>query len=158
MLTPKKTKYRYNHYPKYEGHAKGNQEVSFGDYGLQAQKGTYISNRAIEAGRKVISPFVKKTGKMWIRIFPHWGKTKKPLEVRMGSGKGSIESWEAVVKAGTIIFEVQGLPKDIAYKVLKKASDKLPKPKKDDDGAKNLKYYKIVEMKNLNITQKNDHE
>ena len=157
MLIPKKTKYRYNHYPKYEGPAKGNQEVSFGNYGLQAQKGTYISSRAIEAGRKVISPSVKRTGKMWIRIFPHWGKTKKPLEVRMGSGKGSIESWEAVVKAGTIIFEVQGLPKDIAYKVLKKAGDKLPKPKKDDDDKK-VKCYKVVEMKNLNITQKNDNE
>jgi large subunit ribosomal protein L16 len=64
MLIPKKTKYRYNHYPKYEGHAKGNQEVSFGDYGLQVQEGTYISNRAIEAARKVISPYTKKSGKM----------------------------------------------------------------------------------------------
>ncbi|CAI2190788.1 6719_t:CDS:2, partial [Funneliformis geosporum] len=111
----------------YEGHAKGNQEVNFGDYGLQAQEGTYISNRAIEAGRKVISPFVKKTGKMWIRVFPQLGKTKKPLEVRMGSGKGSVESWVAVVKAGTVIFEVQGLPKDVAYKVLAQVSYKLPK-------------------------------
>jgi len=92
MLIPKKTKYRYSHIIKYEGHAKGNQKVSFGDYGLQAQEGAYISNRSIEAGRKVISPFVKKTGKMWIRVFPHLGKTKKPLEVRMGSGKGSVES------------------------------------------------------------------
>ncbi|CAG8685127.1 8479_t:CDS:2, partial [Ambispora leptoticha] len=103
---------------KYEGHAKGNQEVNFGDYGLQAQEGTYISNRAIEAGRKVISPFVKKTGKMWIRIFPHL----------------------AVVKAGTIVFEVQGLPKDTAYKVLKQASHKLPK----NNGEAKVKY-KVVE-------------
>lgn len=140
MLIPKKTKYRYNHSWKYEGHGKGNQEVNFGEFGLQAQQGAYISNKVIEAGRKVISPFVKKTGKMWIRIFPHLGKTKKPLEVRMGSGKGSVESWVAVVKAGTIIFEVQGLPKDIAYKVLKQASYKLPK----NHGEAKVKY-KVVE-------------
>ena len=140
MLIPKKTKYRYSHIIKYEGHAKGNQEVSFGDYGLQAQEGTYISNKAIEAGRKVISPFIKKGGKMWIRVFPQLGKTKKPLEVRMGSGKGSVESWVAVVKAGTIIFEVQGLPKDIAYKVLKQVSYKLPK----NNGEAKFKY-KVVE-------------
>ncbi|CAI2173987.1 2654_t:CDS:2, partial [Funneliformis geosporum] len=99
---------------KYEGHAKGNQEVNFGEYGLQAQEGTYISNRAIEAARKVIR------------------KTKKPLEVRMGSGKGSVESWVAVVKAGTVIFEVQGLPKELAYKVLAQVSYKLPKNNGDE--------------------------
>jgi len=119
---------------------KGNSKVNYGDYGLQAQEGAYISNRVIEAARKVISPHVKKTGKMWIRVFPHLGKTKKPLEVRMGSGKGSVESWVAVVKAGTIIFEVQGLTKEIAYKVLKQASYKLPKNK----GETKVKY-KIVE-------------
>ncbi|WNE39970.1 MAG: 50S ribosomal protein L16 [Mycoplasmataceae bacterium] len=126
MLIPKKTKYRYSHIVKYEGHAKGNSEVNYGEYGLQAQEGAYISNRVIEAGRKVISPFVKKTGKMWIRVFPHLGKTKKPLEVRMGSGKGSVDSWVAVVKAGTILFEIQGLPKNASHEVLKKASYKLP--------------------------------
>jgi len=77
---------------------------------------------------------------MWIRVFPHLGKTKKPLEVRMGSGKGSVESWVAVVKAGTIVFEVQGLPKDIAYKILKQVSYKLPK----NNGEAKVKY-KIVE-------------
>jgi large subunit ribosomal protein L16 len=126
MLIPKKTKYRYNHSLKYEGNAKGNSSISYGEYGLQAQEGAYISNRVIEAGRKAISPHVKKVGKMWIRIFPHLGKTKKPLEVRMGSGKGSVESWVSVVKAGTIIFEVKGLSKELAYKVLKKASHKFP--------------------------------
>ncbi|MCE8163581.1 MAG: 50S ribosomal protein L16 [Candidatus Moeniiplasma glomeromycotorum] len=130
MAIPKKTKYRYNHYPKYEGQAKGNQKLNYGDFGLQAYGGgTYVSDKTIEAGRRVISPFVKKGGKMWIRIFPHWGKTKKPLEVRMGSGKGSIESWVSVVKDGTIIYEVQGLSRAIAYEVLEKASHKLPKKK-----------------------------
>ena len=126
MLIPKKTKYRYNHSWKYEGTAKGNSQISYGDFGLQAEEGAYISNRVIEAGRKVISPFVKKAGKMWIRIYPHLGKTKKPLEVRMGSGKGSVENWVAVVKMGTIIFEVQGLPKATSFEILKRASYKFP--------------------------------
>lgn len=127
MLTqPRKTKFRYNHSWKYEGSAKGNKEVNFGDFGLQAQEGAYISNKVIEAGRKVISPFVKKNGKMWIRIFPHLGKTMKPLEVRMGSGKGSVEKWVSVVKAGTVIFEIQGLTKTSSYEVLKRASYKFP--------------------------------
>lgn len=126
MLIPKRTKYRYSHIVKYEGYAKGNYKVSHGDYGLQAQEGAYVSNRVIEAGRKVISPYVKKSGKMWINPYPQLGKTKKPLEVRMGSGKGSVESWVAVVKKGTVIFEIQGLPKVTAYEVLKKASYKLP--------------------------------
>ena len=144
MLIPKKTKYRYNHSWKYEGHTKGNATLNYGDYGLQAQEGTYISNRALEAGRKVISPFIKKggkiSGKMWIRVFPHLGKTKKPLEVRMGSGKGSVENWVAVVRAGTIIFEIKGLPKDISHKVLEQVSHKLPK----NNGKAKVKY-KVVE-------------
>ena len=140
MLIPKKTKYRYNHSLKYEGKAKGNSQLSYGDFGLQAQEGVYISNKALEAGRKVISPFVKKTGKMWIRVFPHLGKTKKPLEVRMGSGKGSVEDWVAVVKSGTIVFEIQGLTRSTSYKVLKQASHKLPK----NQGKGKVKY-KIVE-------------
>jgi len=123
---PKKTKFRYNHSWKYEGLAKGNKEVSFGEFGLQAQEGAYISNKVIEAGRKVISPFVKKNGKIWIRIFPHLGKTMKPLEVRMGSGKGSVEKWVSVVKAGTVIFEIKGLTKIASYEVLKRASYKFP--------------------------------
>jgi len=92
MLIPKKTKYRYPHRLKYEGHAKGNKEITWGQFGLQAEQGSYITNNQIEAARKVISKFVKKVGKMQINIFPHLAKTKKPLEVRMGSGKGSIDS------------------------------------------------------------------
>jgi len=130
MLIPKKTKYRFNHSLKYEGKVKGNKEVNYGDFGLQALEGNYISNKVIESGRKVISPYIKlkgkENGKMWIRIFPHLGKSKKPLEVRMGSGKGSIENWVAVVKSGTIIFEIKGLSRENSYFILKKASYKLP--------------------------------
>jgi large subunit ribosomal protein L16 len=92
MLIPKKTKYRYPHRVKYEGQAKGNKKIGWGQFGLQAQEGAYISNRVIEAVRKVISRYTKKFGKMRINIFPHLAKTKKPLEVRMGSGKGSVDS------------------------------------------------------------------
>nr|WP_245939651.1 50S ribosomal protein L16 [endosymbiont GvMRE of Glomus versiforme] len=140
MLIPKKTKYRYNHSYSYEGYPKGNRVVSFGEFGLKTQEGAYITNRQIEAGRKFISPYVKKTGKMWIRVFPHLGKTKKSVGVRMGSGKGSIEEWVAVVKSGTIIYEIKGVSKSVAYKVLKKAGDKLPK----NNGKAKIKY-KVVE-------------
>ena len=134
LLTPKKTKHRFNHYPKYEGKPKGNTEITYGDIGLQVKKGqgSYISSNQIEAARRVISPFIKKEGgKLLIKIFPHWGKTKKPLEVRMGSGKGSIENWKTITKKGNINFEIklQNKKKNIneAYKVLEKASRKLPK-------------------------------
>src|SRR4051812_3519989 len=110
MLIPKKTKYRYPHIVKYEGYAKGHKEINWGKFGLQAKEGTYITNNQIEAARKVISRFIKKIGKMRINIFPHLAKTKKPLEVRMGSGKGSVDSWVAVVKEGTVLFEVSELP------------------------------------------------
>jgi len=126
MLIPKKTKYRYPHSLKYEGLAKGNKKVSWGQFGLQVQQGSYITNNQIEAARKAISKFVKKIGKMRINIFPHLAKTKKPLEVRMGSGKGSVDSWVAVVKQGTVVFEVSELSKDIAYQALTAAGHKLP--------------------------------
>jgi large subunit ribosomal protein L16 len=95
-MTPKKTKFSYNHLVKYEGKAKGNTKLDYGDFGLQSCEGNYISNRAIEAARKVISPVIKKHGKkhgkIYIRIYPHLGRTKKPLETRMGQGKGRIET------------------------------------------------------------------
>jgi large subunit ribosomal protein L16 len=126
MLIPKKTKFKYSHRVSYEGFAKGHKKLTKGDYGLQALNGQWITNNQIEATRKVISKFTKKIGKMFINIFPHLPKSKKPLEVRMGSGKGSIDSWVAVVKKGTIMFEVIGIPKEIAYNALKAASYKLP--------------------------------
>lgn len=126
MLQPKRVKYRRPHALKYDGHAKGGTEVSFGDFGLMATTGDYITNRQIESARIVLSRYTKRTGKTWIRIFPHMPKTKKPAEVRMGSGKGSVDSWVAVVKAGTVMFEVAGVSEEMAREALRLASYKLP--------------------------------
>lgn len=126
MLQPKRTKYRRPHGLSYEGKAKGQTKVDFGDFGLMAMEGEYITNRQIEAARIVISRYTKRTGKSWIRIYPHHAKTKKPAEVRMGSGKGSPDSWVAVVKAGTIMFEVGGVSEEIAREALRLAAYKLP--------------------------------
>jgi large subunit ribosomal protein L16 len=135
MLEPKKSKYRYQHKASYEGQAKGNKKLRAGQFGLQVQegkgtkkkgKGSYITNEQIEAARKVISHYTKKFGKMLINVFPHQPLTKKPSETRMGSGKGSVTGWVAVAKKGTVIFEINELPKDIAYRAFKVASSKLP--------------------------------
>lgn len=123
---PKRTKYRRPHRVSYEGKAKGNTDVSFGDYGLQALDGAWITARQIEASRIAMTRYMKRTGKVWIKIFPHLAKTKKPLEVRMGSGKGSPEEWVAVVKAGQVIFEVAGVDEATAKEALRLASHKLP--------------------------------
>lgn len=126
MLMPKRTKYRRPHRVSYEGKAKGNTDVAFGDYGLQALDGAWITARQIEASRIAMTRYMKRTGKVWIKIFPHLAKTKKPLEVRMGSGKGSPEEWVAVVKAGQVIFEVAGVDEATAKEALRLASHKLP--------------------------------
>ena len=112
MLQPKRVKYRRPHGIKYEGLSKGGNEVSFGEYGLQAVTGAWITDRQIESARIVLSRYCKKEGKVYIRIFPHLAKTKKPAEVRMGSGKGSPENWVAVVKKNRVMFEMGGLPKE----------------------------------------------
>lgn len=125
MLQPKRTKYRKPHKVSYEGKAKGNRYVAFGEYGLMACNGDWIDNRQIEAARIAISKRLGKTGKMWIRIFPHLSMTKKPLEVRMGSGKGSPDKWVAVVKQGTVMFEIAGVPEEIARNALRAAGNKL---------------------------------
>lgn len=125
MLEPKRTKYRKPHRVSYEGKAKGNKYVAFGEWGLMATSGAWISNRQIEAARIAISKALGKTGKMWIRIFPHMSLTKKPLEVRMGSGKGSPEKWVAVVKEGTIMFEIAGIPEEAVKTAFKNAGNKL---------------------------------
>lgn len=125
MLEPKRTKYRKPHRVSYEGKAKGNKYVSFGEWGLMATTGDWISNKQIEAARIAISKALGKTGKMWIRIFPHLALTKKPLEVRMGSGKGAPEQWVAVVKQNTIMFEISGVPEEIVKKAFKNAGNKL---------------------------------
>ena len=126
MLQPKRVKYRRPHIIKYEGHCKGGATVAFGEFGLQALEGAWITTRQIEAARIVISRYTKKGGKVIIRIFPHLAKTKKPAEVRMGSGKGSPEDWVAVVRKGAIMFEVRGIPEEDAREALHLASYKLP--------------------------------
>lgn len=126
MLQPKRVKYRKPHKVSFEGHVKGNSYVAFGKFGLAAVDGAWITSRQIEAARIVISKKLGKTGKMWIRIFPHMSLTKKPLEVRMGSGKGAPDRFVSVVKAGTIMYEVDGIPDDLAKLALRLASDKLP--------------------------------
>lgn len=125
MLQPKRTKYRKPHRVSYEGKAKGNKYVAFGEYGLMSTKGAWLSDRQIESARIAISKCLGKTGKMWIRIFPHMSLTKKPLEVRMGSGKGSPEKWVAVVKNGTVMFEVANIPEAMMRQALTRAGHKL---------------------------------
>ncbi len=126
MLTPKRTKYRRPHRVSYEGKAKGGTRVDFGQYGLQSLEGAWITNRQIEAARIAMTRYMKRQGKVWTRIFPHMAKTKKPLEVRMGSGKGAPEGFVAVVKEGTVMFEIGGVTEEIAKEALRLASHKLP--------------------------------
>ncbi len=126
MLQPKRTKYRRPHILKYEGHAKAGTNVDFGEYGLKAAEGAWISTRQIEAARIVLSRYTKRGGKIWIRIFPQLAKTKKPAEVRMGSGKGSPEDWVAVVKEGTVMFEIAGVDPQLQQEALRLAAYKLP--------------------------------
>ena len=126
MLMPKKTKYRKPHRLTYDGHARGNTELHFGEYGLQAKEGAWITARQIEAARIAMTRYMKRGGKVWIKIFPHTPYTKKPLEVRMGSGKGAVEGWVAVVKPGRILFEVAGVQEEVAREALRLAAHKLP--------------------------------
>ena len=126
MLQPKRVKYRRPHGIKYEGLSKGGNEVSFGEFGLQAVTGAWVTDRQIESARIVLSRYTKKEGKVYIRIFPHLAKTKKPAEVRMGSGKGNPENWVAVVKTNRVMFEMGGVPEDVAREALRLAAYKLP--------------------------------
>ena len=126
MLMPKKTKYRKSHRGRRKGMSKGGTEVNFGDYGLQALETSYITGRHIEAARITITRTMQRKGKVWINIFPHKPITKKPAEVRMGSGKGAVEYYVAVVKPGRIIFEISGVTEDIAREAMRKAGHKLP--------------------------------
>lgn len=125
MLQPKITKYRRPFSLKYEGNSKAGNSVEFGEFGLAALEGSYITDRQIESSRIVLSNFTNRVGKVWIRIFPHLPKTKKPL-VRMGSGKGNPEGFVAVVKKGKVLFEISGVSEDLARKVFRLCSYKLP--------------------------------
>ncbi|MGM9834913.1 MAG: 50S ribosomal protein L16 [Bacilli bacterium] len=126
MLIPKRTKYRKPHRISYDGHARGNTELQFGEYGLQAKEGAWISARQIEAARIAMTRYMKRGGKVWINIFPHMARTKKPLETRQGKGKGNVEEWVAVVKTGKIMFEIAGVTEEVAREALRLASHKLP--------------------------------
>ncbi len=125
MLMPKKTKYRKSHRISYEGKAKGHLELHFGDYGLRAAEGGWISARQIEAARIAMTRYMKRGGKVIINIFPHMPRTKKPLETRMGKGKGGVEEWVAVVKKGKIMFEIRGVSEEIAREALRLGAHKL---------------------------------
>lgn len=126
MLMPKRTKFRKSHRLSYEGKARGNTKVNFGEYGLMAKEGSYISGRQIEAARIAMTRYMKRGGKVWINIFPHLPITKQPLETRMGKGKGAVEQWVAVVKEGKIMFEVGGVSEETAREALRLAAHKLP--------------------------------
>ncbi|MGO0122799.1 50S ribosomal protein L16 [Desulfothermobacter acidiphilus] len=126
MLQPRKIKYRKHHRGRMKGKAKGSTTLHFGDYGLQALEPHWITARQIEAARVAITRHLRRGGKVWIRIFPDKPVTAKPAETRMGSGKGSPAFWVAVVKPGRILFEVAGVPEEVALEALRLASFKLP--------------------------------
>ena len=123
---PKKTKYRKSFRGRRKGNSKGGNVVTFGDFGLQAVETSYVTARQIEAARITITRTMKRGGKVWINIFPHKPITKKPAEVRMGSGKGNVEYYVAVVKPGRILFEISGVSENVAREAMRKAGHKLP--------------------------------
>jgi len=126
MLLPKKTKYRKVRIGKNKGNATRGNYVAFGDYGLQAQSNERVTSRQIESARQAMTRYIKRGGKIWIRIFPHTPVTRKPQDVKMGSGKGNPEYFAAKVKAGTVMFEMKGVPEDIAREAMRLAAHKLP--------------------------------
>ncbi|HBO85227.1 MAG: 50S ribosomal protein L16 [Deltaproteobacteria bacterium GWC2_42_11] len=125
MLMPKRTKFRKQQKGKRRGIATRGAELSFGDYGLQATECGWLTTREIEAARIAMTRFIKRGGKIWIRIFPDKPVTKKPAETRMGSGKGAPEDWVAVIKPGRMLYEMKGVTEDIANEALRLASHKL---------------------------------
>ncbi|MDO5493446.1 MAG: 50S ribosomal protein L16 [Nesterenkonia sp.] len=126
MLMPKRVKYRKPHKPDRSGNAKGGTELVFGEYGIQALGRAYVTNRQIESARIAMTRYIKRGGKVWINIYPDQPITKKPAEVRMGSGKGSPEWWVANVKPGRVMFELSGVSEEVAREALRLAIHKLP--------------------------------
>lgn len=126
MLQPKRTKYRKAHKGRIHGNAKGGFTLNFGSYGLKAVEPERVTARQIEATRRAITRHMKRAGRVWIRIFPDLPVSKKPTEVRMGKGKGSPEYWVARVKPGRIMFEIDGVPDDVAREALRLGAAKLP--------------------------------
>ncbi|MBI2912464.1 MAG: 50S ribosomal protein L16 [Chloroflexi bacterium] len=128
MLQPKRTKFRKAHRGRRRGMASAGNAVAFGDYGLQALAACWLSARQIEAGRRAITRYVRRGGKLWIRVFPDKPITKKPAETRQGSGKGPVEFWAAVVRPGRVIYEIAGVREETAREALRLAAHKLPIP------------------------------
>ena len=126
MLMPNRTKYRRPHRLSYEGKSKAGRDIAFGEYGLVATTGAYISSNQIEAARVAMTRYMNRGGQVWIKIFPQLAITKKPLEVRMGSGKGAPEGWVAVVQRGRVMFEIGGVDEATAREAFRLAANKLP--------------------------------
>lgn len=126
MLMPKRVKYRKQMRGRLKGKASRGSDVVFGEFGLQATEGCWMTSRQIEAARRAIVRYVRRGGKLWIRIFPDKPVTAKPAETRMGSGKGSVDHWVAVIKPGRVLFEIAGVPEDAAKEAMRLASHKLP--------------------------------
>ena len=126
MLSPKRVKFRKQHRGRRAGFSRGQQTVAFGEYGLKAMDRGWITNRQIEAARIAMTRKIKRGGKVWINVYPDKPFTKKPAETRMGSGKGSPEGWVAVVKPGRVMFELAGVPEDLAREAIRLAAMKLP--------------------------------
>lgn len=126
MLVPKRVKHRRVHRGRMTGKAKGGTELAYGDFGLQALEPGWITNRQIEAARIAMTRYIRRGGKVWIKIFPDKPITAKPAETRMGSGKGSPEKWVAVVKPGRVLFELKGVPVETAREAMRLAAHKLP--------------------------------
>jgi len=126
MLAPKRVKHRKVQRGRTKGVATGGNEVSFGEFGLMCEEPIWITNRQLEAARVALNRYIKRGGKLWVRVFPDKPYSKKPLEVRMGKGKGGPEYWVAVVKPGTIMFELAGVPRDTAAEAMRLAGSKLP--------------------------------
>ena len=126
MLSPKRTKYRKYHRGRMRGKATRGNEITFGDYGLQALEQTWITSRQIEAARRTITRYTKRGASLWIRIFPDKSVTARAAESRMGSGKGTVDYWVAVVKPGTILFEIASVPEEVARGAFNLAAYKLP--------------------------------
>ncbi len=126
MLQPKRTKFRKAHKGRIRGMTKGGAELNFGAFGMKATEGGRITARQIEAARRAITRHLKRAGRVWIRVFPDKPVSKKPAEVRMGKGKGSVEFWVAPVKPGRVMFEIDGVPYALAEEAMRRASAKLP--------------------------------
>ena len=126
MLQPRRTKYRKQHRGRMRGMAQKGNTVAFGEFGIQSMEPMWLTGRQIEAARRAMTRHVRRGGQIWIRVFPQKSITKKPLETRMGSGKGNVDGWVAVVRPGRILFEIAGVPETDARRAMRLAQDKLP--------------------------------